>query len=97
MNKQHIIDKLKTKLAEDGTIYPKWELSKIVEPFLEIVMETLNRGEDVQISNFGKFTIEHKGGQKYYCMKSEQMVISSPKRVVAFTPNRKFNAVLQQE
>ena len=53
----------KAKLIETiaGHIgYPKNRSSEIVETLLEIIKKTLESGDDVMISNFGKFYVREK-------------------------------------
>ena len=39
---------------------PKSQASRLVEPLLEIIKHTLESGEDVLISGFGKFCVKDK-------------------------------------
>jgi len=49
---------------QNQTGFPKNRSSEIVETFLEIIKTTLESGEDVLISNFGKFCIKQKDERK---------------------------------
>ncbi len=42
----------------------KKKSARVVESFLEIVKKTLENGEDVLISGFGKFCVKEKGKRK---------------------------------
>ena len=100
MNKQDIIDKLSVKLSKKegkGVNYPKWELCGIIEPFLEIVLEALDNGEDVQLSNFGKFAVKENKTRNYYNMQKGKVELSSAKRTITFTPNKKLFAAQKEE
>ncbi len=39
---------------------PKSKSSAVIETFLETIKETLESGEDVMISGFGKFSVQNK-------------------------------------
>ena len=43
---------------------PRTESSEIIETLLEIIKRTLERGEDVMVSGFGKFCIRDKKERK---------------------------------
>lgn len=91
MNKKQLIDELSRKLEQKNIRYPKWELISIIEPVLEVVMETLSRSEEVQINKFGRFFIKHKKGSRYYNMNTKQNAIAPDKKIIQFTPHRGFH------
>lgn len=91
MNNQEIIDKLFDKLKSSGCRYPKWELIRIIDPFLEVIKETLEEGDHVRLTNFGKFAIKTHKGRKFYNIQSGRTEYTSDKKIIAFTPNRLFN------
>ncbi|WP_455673560.1 hypothetical protein [Phocaeicola sp.] len=51
MNKKQLIDALSAKLEQQNIRYPKWELTSIIEPALEVIMETLCRNEAFPFRN----------------------------------------------
>ncbi len=91
MNNQQIIDKLSTRLSEKGIIYPKWEINAIIEPFLEIVMETLKNGENVRLTSFGRFTVRVQKQRNFYNVYSGNIEQAAAKRKVIFTPTKGFD------
>lgn len=90
MNKKQLIDELSRKLEQKNIRYPKWELISIIEPALEVVMEILSRGEEVQINKFGRFSIKRKKGSYFYNMNTGQKELAADKQIVQFTPHRGF-------
>lgn len=90
MNKKQLIDALSKKLEQKNIRYPKWELISIIEPALEVVMETLSRGEEVQLNKFGHFSVKHKKGFRYYNMNTGQTAIAPDKKIIQFTPYKGF-------
>ena len=59
LTKVHIITSIQNQLN-----IPKNRSSEIVESLLEIIKSTLESGEDVLISSFGKFCVKEKGERR---------------------------------
>jgi integration host factor subunit alpha len=57
---------------------------EIVETLLEIIKKTLESGEDVLISNFGKFCVKEKRERKGRNPSTNQDMILKPRKVVTF-------------
>ena len=55
ITKAQIVEAIQNK-----TGFPKNRSSQLVENILEIIKDTLTSGEDVLISKFGKFCVNHK-------------------------------------
>ncbi len=77
----------KTKITEK--IQQELNLSRttsynIMETFLEIIKQTLENGEDVMISGFGKFCVNEKKARKGRNPATNQEMILPPRRVVTF-------------
>ena len=71
------------KVMESGAGNIK-EAIDLVEATLELVKETLAKGEDVLISGFGKFHIRDKKARKGRNPKTGEEIIVAPRRVVTF-------------
>lgn len=91
MNKKQFIDALSAKLEQQNIRYPKWELTSIIEPALEVIMETLSHGEDIQLNKFGHFSIKYKKGSPYYNINTKRKEIAPDKKIVQFTPHKGFH------
>jgi len=57
---------------------------EIVEILLEIIKKTLESGDDVLISRFGKFCVKEKGERRGRNPATGKDMILEPRRVVAF-------------
>ena len=69
LTKAHIVENLFAK-----NIFTKSECAEIVETLFEIVKKTLEEGEDVLISGFGKFSVKEKNQRR--CLSwGEQMLL----------------------
>jgi len=62
----------------------------IFESFLEIIKASLENGEDVMISGFGKFCVNKKNERKGRNPKTGENIILEPRRVVTFRCSRKL-------
>jgi integration host factor subunit alpha len=58
--------------------------SEIVETLLEIIKNTLESGEDVLISGFGKFCVKEKKERKGRNPASGDAMMLAPRKVVTF-------------
>ncbi len=57
---------------------------EIMENFLEIIKGTLEKGEDVMISGFGKFCVNEKKARKGRNPSTNQEMILPARRIVTF-------------
>lgn len=90
MNKKELINTLVAELDRQNIHYPKWELLSIIDPILKIIMETLSHNEEIQLNKFGRFSIKHKKGVRYYNINTGQKETAPDKRIIQFTPYRGF-------
>jgi integration host factor subunit alpha len=58
--------------------------SEIIETLLEIIKSTLESGEDVLISNFGKFCVKKKEERKGRNPATGDAMMLAPRKVVTF-------------
>jgi integration host factor subunit alpha len=78
-----------TKEEIINDIYNQVGLSKtmsrsVVESLFEIVKTTLERGESVLISRFGRFTVKEKGERRGRNPQTSQEIRLRPRKVVLF-------------
>jgi integration host factor subunit alpha len=79
LTKAHLID----------TIYKKFDFSRAksalaVESLLEIIKNTLAKGEDVLISGYGKFYVKKKGEQRGRNAQTGDDLMRGSRKVVRF-------------
>ncbi len=72
-----------------GNIYTttdlkKFQATKAVESLLDIIKETLESGEDVLVSGFGKFCVKEKKERKGRNPATGEDLMLAPRRVVTF-------------
>jgi len=63
---------------------PKNKSTEIVETLIEIIKNTLASGEDVLISNFGKFCVKEKRERKGRNPATGDDLMLEPRKVVTF-------------
>jgi integration host factor subunit alpha len=69
---------------------PKNKSTEIVETLLEIIKSTLESGEDVLISRFGKFCVKEKAERKGRNPATGDDMMLEPRKVVTFTCSGKL-------
>jgi len=69
---------------QENLQFPRKECVDIVEDLLEIMKQTMSRGEDILISGFGKFCIKDKKQRRGRNPSTGDDMILHPRRVVTF-------------
>ena len=70
------------------------EASDGIEAFIEIVKETLEQGEPVSISGFGKWKVRGKTARRGRNPKTAEEIVISPRTVVTFSLSNVLRAKL---
>ena len=63
---------------------PKWRSAELVESVFEVIKETLESGEDVLISGFGKWSVKKKGERRGRNPQTGEAIVLAPRKVVTF-------------
>lgn len=79
LTKSQIVDAI-----QNQTLHSRPETIEIVETLLEIIKRTLESGEDVMISGFGKFCVKEKDERKGRNPATGGSMMLKPRRVVTF-------------
>jgi integration host factor subunit alpha len=79
LKKVHLVDAI-----SELNGYPKNKSADIVETLLEIIKRTLESGEDVLISGFGKFCVKDKRERLGRNPATGGPLILKPRKVVTF-------------
>ena len=66
------------------TGFPKNKSLQIIESLLEIIKSMLGSGEDVLISNFGKFCVKHKGERRGRNPATGDAMMLAHRKIVTF-------------
>ena len=79
LTKDHLINSISNHLG-----LPKRESADLVESILEIIKSTLENGEDVLITGFGKFYVKEKNERRGRNPATGDGMMLDAKRVVTF-------------
>ncbi len=79
LTKNDIADSIYTQLG-----IPKKRSVELVESLLEIIKGTLEKGEDVMVSGFGKFCVKNKKERMGRNPQTAEDMMLKPRRVVTF-------------
>jgi integration host factor subunit alpha len=72
------------KSVQESAELPKNLSNGVVESLFEIMKKTLENGEDVLISGFGKFCVKNKDERRGRNPKTGESLMLGPRRVVSF-------------
>ena len=79
LTKDQIINSIHAQLS-----FPKNRSFELVESVLEIIKNTLENGEDVLISGFGKFCVRDKGKRRGRNPQTGEDLMLGSRRIVHF-------------
>ncbi len=79
LTKAHIAVQVVTK-----TGIPKWRTAELVDSVFGIIKQTLESGEDVLITGFGKFTVRKKNERRGRNPQTGESITLLPRKVVRF-------------
>ena len=85
LTKANIVD-----AVAEQTGYTKNQSSEMIENLLEIIKRTLESGEDVLVSGFGKFCVKTKHERRGRNPATGEDMMLEPRRVVTFNCSRKL-------
>ena len=77
----------KAQIAEkvwNKTDIPKWRSASLVDSVFEAVKQSLESGEDVLISGFGKFSVREKSERRGRNPQTGEPITLAPRKVIAF-------------
>ena len=74
----------------DRNGYTRTQASDLLETLLELIKTTLASGEDIMVSNFGKFQVREKAQRRGRNPASGEAMMLAPRRVVTFQCARKL-------
>ena len=70
--------------------YPKNQSFEMIETLLEIIKRTLESGEDLLVSRFGKFCVKTKHERRGRNPATGEEMMLNPRRVVTFRCSRQL-------
>jgi integration host factor subunit alpha len=85
LTKNNIIDSLQNSIG-----YPRNKSVELTETLLELIKKTLEAGEDIMISGFGKFCVKAKKQRRGRNPATGDDMMLAPRKVVTFTCSGKL-------
>ena len=79
VTKAHIVENLFAK-----NLFTKGESAQIIETLFELIKQSLQEGEDVLISGFGKFSVKEKQQRRGRNPQTGESMAIPPRTVVTF-------------
>ena len=92
ITKAHLADSIHDKLR-----LPKNQSVQVLESIIEIIKKTLENGEDVLISGFGKFCVKDKKKRRGRNPQTGEDLILGRRRVVGFKCSGKLRERMNGE
>ena len=92
LTKARIVESIQNELD-----FPKNQSAEIIETLLELIKSTLESGEDVLISGFGKFCVNEKHERRGRNPATGGEMMLKPRRVVTFKCSGKLRNKLNQK
>jgi integration host factor subunit alpha len=77
--------------------YTKTQAREAVETLLKIMKSSLEKGDDVMLSGFGKFKVRDKQPRKGRNPKTGEEIMIDARRVVTFKPSGKLKDKINGE
>ena len=90
MTKADIVDRVYERVG-----FSKKESSELVELVFETMKKTLEQGEKIKISGFGKFEVRHKTSRRGRNPQTGTEIEISARRVLSFKPSQVLKNELQ--
>jgi integration host factor subunit alpha len=85
LTKAHIVEAVAEQIG-----YTKHQSSELIETLLEIIKRTLESGEDVLVSGFGKICVKTKRERRGRNPATGEDMMLEPRRIVTFNCSRKL-------
>ncbi len=79
ITKAHIIEAVREQMD-----FPKNDCIDVIEKLLDIIKTTLENGEDIMVSGFGKFRVMDKKQRKGRNPATDKAMILDQRRVITF-------------
>lgn len=89
ITKANLVEKVNDKVG-----FSKKESAEVVDAVFEVMRESLEKGESVKISGFGKFSVRQKKARKGRNPQTGQSLEISARRVMTFKPSQVLKKLL---
>jgi integration host factor subunit alpha len=91
MTKNDIVEQVHRKVG-----LSKRESAELVDLALEIMMKTLEKGENVKVSGFGNFVVRQKRARRGRNPQTGEEMTITPRKVLTFKPSELLKKAISQ-
>ena len=92
LTKADLVEAVRAKMGLPGRV-----ASEVVEDMLEVIKDTLAKGEDVKISGFGNLEVHDKKARRGRDPRTGDEITISARRVVTFKPSRGLRQAMKDK
>ena len=92
ITKAHIVERLFGQ-----NIFTKTESAQVIETLFEIIKQTLEQGEEILISGFGKFCVNEKHQRRGRNPQTAEPILLPPRSVVTFKCSSKLREKINRQ
>ena len=85
MNKTELVTMMSKK-----TQIPKTKCELFLNEFKQVILEVCSKGEDVNLRNFGKFSMQEKRARRFLNPQTKKYYICKAKKLINFKGYRNF-------
>jgi len=93
MYKPELIEKIMTKTKAPMT---KADAERVVNGFIEEIINAVANGESVQLTGFGTFENRRRAARKAHNPQTGEAILIPEKRVPAFKPGKAFKDIVNK-
>ncbi|MEO0095309.1 MAG: HU family DNA-binding protein [candidate division WOR-3 bacterium] len=93
MRREYLIEAISSKF---GSIYPKIDIEKLVDAFLDLIIDTLIKEKRVEIRKFGTFELRKRPGRTSKAPKSGKEFTLPDRYVPFFKPSKVFKKIIME-
>ncbi|MEO0123227.1 MAG: HU family DNA-binding protein [candidate division WOR-3 bacterium] len=91
MRREYLIEAISAKF---GSIYPKIDIEKLIDAFLDLIIDTLIKEKRVEIRKFGTFELRKRPGRTSRAPKSGKEFTLPDRYVPFFKPSKVFKKLI---
>ncbi len=91
MNKTELIELMAKK-----TKMPKSKCDLFLNEFKALILEVCSKGEQINLRNFGRFSMQEKGARRFLNPQTKRYYICKAKKLIAFKGYKNFKYAVNE-
>lgn len=93
MRREYLIEQISAKF---GSLYPKVDIERLIDAFLDLIIETLIKEKRVEIRKFGTFELRRRPGRSSKAPKTGKEFTLPDRYVPFFRPSKVFKKIIME-